>query len=208
MSDEMIDLLDRFGVECIDLLEHGEGHSASQMRGWESKAYALLHSRFKEVILLDADVVPLRDPSDLFNLPRYQQTGAVFWPDINTLPPHAPIWDICRVPYRDEPEFESGQIVVDKEQTWEALHLALHLNELSSFYYKYLRGDKDTFHRRMADVATRIRHAAVLAGSPVRPAEVREILSPSRYSSSTTSKGAHSSSIWREGLNGRPGART
>lgn len=146
MSGEMIELLDRFGVECIDLLEHGEGHSASQMRGWESKAYALLHSRFKEVILLDADVVPLRDPSDLFNLPRYQQTGAVFWPDINTLPPHAPIWDICRVPYRDEPEFESGQIVVDKEQTWEALHLALHLNELSSFYYKYLRGDKDTFH--------------------------------------------------------------
>jgi hypothetical protein len=27
-----------------------------------------------------------------------------------------------------------------------ALHLALHLNEFSYFYYKYLRGDKDTFH--------------------------------------------------------------
>ena len=36
--------------------------------------------------------------------------GAIFWPDLTSLPPEHPIWAICRVPWRDEPEFESGQM--------------------------------------------------------------------------------------------------
>jgi hypothetical protein len=44
-----------------------------------------------------------------------------------------------------EPEFESGQILVDKDRCWPALRLALWFNEHSDFYYDYLHGDKDTF---------------------------------------------------------------
>jgi hypothetical protein len=41
------------------------------------KAAALLLSRFKEVLLMDADNTPLRDPSFLFDSPAFRSTGAV-----------------------------------------------------------------------------------------------------------------------------------
>ena len=48
--------------------------------------------------------------------------------------------------YRDEPEFESGQIVVHKERCWKPLALAMWMNENSDFWYQHIHGDKDTFH--------------------------------------------------------------
>ncbi len=45
-----------------------------------------------------------------------------------------------------EPEFETGQILVDKERCWRALCLSLWFNENSDFYYRYVHGDKETFH--------------------------------------------------------------
>lgn len=50
------------------------------------------------------------------------------------------------IPYRDEPEFETGQIVVDKARCWRALCLTMWYNEYSDFYYQYVHGDKETFH--------------------------------------------------------------
>jgi hypothetical protein len=146
MSPRMIELLQRFDVECVDALEVRRRHPSPVLRGWECKPYAILHSSFQEVILLDADNAPLIDPAVLLSWPEYRATGAVFWPDIRSLGREHPIWEICRVPYRDEPEFETGQIVLDKERCWKALHLALHLNEQSDFYYRHVRGDKETFH--------------------------------------------------------------
>jgi hypothetical protein len=46
----------------------------------------------------------------------------------------------------DEPELESGQLVVDKARCWAAMQLTLHLNAWSDFYYQYVYGDKETFH--------------------------------------------------------------
>src|SRR5205823_5140485 len=86
------------------------------------------------------------DPASLLSSAEYGATGAIFWPDLHSLGREHPIWEICRVPYRHEPEFETGQIVVDKERCWPALHLTLHLNEQSEFYYRYVQGDKETFH--------------------------------------------------------------
>ncbi len=153
MSPRMIELLRPFDVECVDALQVHRRHPMRALGGWECKPYAILHSPFKEVIFLDADNVPLIDPAALLTRAEYRATGAIFWPDFTTLGRHHPIWEICRAPYRDEPEFESGQIVVDKERCWAALHLALHLNEQSEFYYKYVYGDKETFHMawRMLD---------------------------------------------------------
>ena len=56
------------------------------------------------------------------------------------------IWRYCEVPYRNEPEFESGQIVVNKEVCWRALNLAWWYNDHSEFFYRHIHGDKDTFH--------------------------------------------------------------
>ena len=116
------------------------------LHGWELKCYALLHCAFAEVLLLDADNVPITDPTFLFDEPEYLRTGAVFWPDFGRLGPERSIWQITGIPYRDEPEFESGQIVVDKTRSWAALQLAMHFNEHSDFYYRHVHGDKETFH--------------------------------------------------------------
>jgi hypothetical protein len=97
-------------------------------------------------VFLDADNLPTLDPALLFALPPYRETGAVFWPDLEPIPADSPIWEICRVPYRDESSFESGQMVLDKARCWKALLLTMHMNERADFYYRHVYGDKDTFH--------------------------------------------------------------
>jgi hypothetical protein len=41
----------------------------------------VLLSSFEEVLFLDSDNMPIVDPKWAFDLPMYQKTGAVFWPD-------------------------------------------------------------------------------------------------------------------------------
>lgn len=50
------------------------------------KAESILASSFEEVLYLDSDNVPLRDPEYLFKTELYSgkgKPGVVFWPDIN-----------------------------------------------------------------------------------------------------------------------------
>jgi len=139
-------LMEGLGVECVDAEALRERHPARTLNGWELKAYALLHAPFEEVLLLDADNVPVVDPSFLFDAPEYREAGAAFWPDFGRLAPDRSIWSVCGVEYRDEPEFESGQVLVDKRRCWPALQLSMHYNEHSDFYYHHVYGDKETFH--------------------------------------------------------------
>jgi hypothetical protein len=172
MSPRMIELLQRFDVECVNAQEVQRRHPMRIAGGWECKPYALVHSPFKEVILLDADNVPLIDPATLLSWPEYRATGAVFWPDLGSLGREREIWEICRVAYRDEPEVESGQIVVDKERCWNALWLTLHLNDHSDYYYRHVNGDKETFHMawRMLDQPYSM--------PPTRPVWITGLVSP------------------------------
>ena len=146
MTDEMRLLLKPLGVECVDGLEVRKRHPARILNGWEIKPYAIIHSPFQEVLSLDADNVPVVNPEFLFDTPQFKETGAIFWPDYGRLAKDRSIWDICGIAYRDEPEFESGQIVVDKARCWQALRVTMHLNEHSDFYYRHIHGDKETFH--------------------------------------------------------------
>ena len=143
---EMGRLLEGLEVECVDAMEVRKDHPVRLLQGWELKPYAILHSPFREVLLLDADNVPVRNPEYLFESAPYRETGAIFWPDYGKFKPSAAAWKIFDVPYRDEPDFESGQIVVDKERCWKALSLAMWYNENSDFYYQHVHGDKETFH--------------------------------------------------------------
>ena len=70
-------------------------------------------------MLLDADNVPVRDPSYLFDVPEYQQAGALFWPDSCRMSKSDPCWEAFGIPYRDERNFESGQLLIDKARCWE-----------------------------------------------------------------------------------------
>ena len=146
IDDAMRALVADYGAECVDAEQVRQRHPVRTLGGWELKAYSILHCPFREVILLDADNVPLLDPAVLFDTPEYAQHGALFWPDYGRMEAYPTIWDVCEVEHRDEPEFESGQIVVDKQRSWVALNLAMHYNEHSDFYYRHMLGDKETFH--------------------------------------------------------------
>jgi hypothetical protein len=98
------------------------------------------------VLLLDADNVPLVDPTFLFESDPYLETGAVFWPDFDQPDPPPAVWNLLGIPYRREPPVESGQVLVDKVRCWRALVLCGWLNEHSDFFYHQFYGDKETFH--------------------------------------------------------------
>ena len=161
MDAEMSELVRPLNVRTCDALALRRDPPVRRLNGWELKPYALIHSSFAEVLLLDADNVAVRNPEFLFVEPEYQRCGAIFWPDYNRLGRNRSIWEICGVAFKDEPEFESGQIVVDKARCWKALQLAMHLNEWSDYYYEHIYGDKETFH--MACAAACFRNTPCLA---------------------------------------------
>jgi hypothetical protein len=144
----MESLLAPLGVTCVDALQIRKEFPVRVLHGWELKPYAILHSRFREVLLLDADNVATADPEYLFSTDEFESTGAVFWPDYvrgKNLKSRA-VWRSCGLRQPNEPEFETGQVLVDKQRCWAALCLTMWFNENSDFYYRFIHGDKETFH--------------------------------------------------------------
>jgi Mannosyltransferase putative len=134
------------GVEAVDALEVRREHPARMLGGWELKPYALVHSPFREVLVLDADNVAVLDPAFLFETEQFAATGALFWPDTVQLTRDNGLWELCGVAYQSEPAWETGQAVVDKTRCWNALALTLEMNMHSDVVFRHSQGDKDTFH--------------------------------------------------------------
>lgn len=172
MDARMIRLAESLGnVQCVDLHERlgAHGRYPRRLAGWEAKVWAVMFSRFREVLWLDADNVPTRDPSYLFDDPRYRQAGAVFWPDF---PPMG--WSITplafdvtrlavpgntkRLDWRNPTDyrpFETGQILIDKPRHWRQLELTAAICDHSDFFFPHehrgkadwlIYGDKDAFY--------------------------------------------------------------
>lgn len=114
-------------------------------RNYHIKTMALLLSRFQQVLYLDSDNMPLRDPTFLFESQAFTATGALFWPDFWKMPIDQPMWSVMGVQCEDEMEQESGQLVIDKERAWHPLLLSMFLQMRHHFYFKIILGDKDTF---------------------------------------------------------------
>jgi hypothetical protein len=126
-----------------------EGHSG-HLSGWQLKSVAIAHSRFQQVLFLDADNVPTRDPSFLFDSVNFHRTGAIFWPDRGTHGSTNPIFKVLRLPFVEgEREVESGQMLIDRERHAPALAFAMWMNLNAKFFYRLLFGDKDTFPMAM-----------------------------------------------------------
>jgi hypothetical protein len=146
MSPTMTQLLKELDAETVDALPRIAAAGLDLKDGWQLKPFCLQHCRFEEVLLLDADQVPLVDPSGIFDWPEYRQTGAVFWPDTVGLRTDNPVWQAMGLaPETPEISFDSGQILVDKRRHWKALSTAVALNQAAALIYRYLYGDKDTF---------------------------------------------------------------
>jgi hypothetical protein len=73
------------GAEPRDLGGEGVLLPVHEIKGREKnfqiKVAAWVNSRFEEIIGLDSDVLPVRDPSYLFDTDVYKKTGQIFWPD-------------------------------------------------------------------------------------------------------------------------------
>jgi hypothetical protein len=136
-------LLEPFGVECVDADAVRERRPCRILNGWELKVYAVLHSPFAEVLSLDADCYPVRDPGFLFDDAGYRATGAIFWPDSVSGTPLD--WTAFGVEPSGRASVESGQFVVDKRRSWRPLALAWWYNDHSDWSYLHGYGDMHTF---------------------------------------------------------------
>lgn len=144
-------LVAELGCQCVDADEHAAANGFtwhdSWWKGWQLKSYAIWHAPFREVLWLDADCYPTRNPTYLFDDLAYRERGSIFWPDLADsscpLPPDAPL--IFGAPALTDLPCESGQLLIDKGLCWRELLLALFLNRHADYTYKLLWGDKDTF---------------------------------------------------------------
>lgn len=134
------------------------------LRGWDTKPFAILAASFKEVILLDADVVLLQNPEIMFEYSEYKNTGALFFSDRSILlhqkldyptwfkrivpEPHSAKLKASRM-YQGVSHFEqeSGVVVIDKIRASTGLLTVCCLNsqrerhEMRTHSY----GEKETF---------------------------------------------------------------
>lgn len=55
--------------------------SRSDFGGYSNKILAYFFNTFEEMVLLDADAVPLAEPNEILKLPEYSSTGAYFFRD-------------------------------------------------------------------------------------------------------------------------------
>ena len=111
---------------------------------YELKTHALKWTCFDDVLWIDADNTPTRDPSYL--LTGAQDDRAIFWPDIRRFGRLRSAWRAFGVPSREDREFETGQIVLRRSRDWVPLCLADWYNEHADYYYGHVQGDKDTFY--------------------------------------------------------------
>ncbi|KAI4765463.1 hypothetical protein E4T52_01789 [Aureobasidium sp. EXF-3400] len=139
-----------------------------ELKGWASKAFALLMSSFREVIYLDADALFFVNPEDLFEDPGYVETGALFFRDRIYSPSSRKQWlkDMLPKPIsrkaqtsrywtgESREQQESGCLVVDKWRHFVAMLTVTRMNGPdrddnsktgAKGVYSLFYGDKETF---------------------------------------------------------------
>ena len=121
------------------------------LRGYFTKPAAMLASSFEDVLLLDADNLPLYDPAHLFQHPLYTQYSLLMWPDFWDAYVQPQAWRLLGIlpSMRPTGSHEAGQIVLNKRQGWQPFMLALYFNLLKDVFPPMLsyggRGDKETY---------------------------------------------------------------
>eukprot|EP00121_Abeoforma_whisleri_P012351 Awhi_evm1s11397 len=131
--------------------------------GWAGKPFAVLTSRFKEVIFLDSDIIFFQEPELLFDSNLYKETGALFYLDRTLFSPGKKTLDWIkelspnRFPEKANKngllqkktghQQESGVLVIDKDQHFLSLLATcqLNLDKTREITYNRVHGDKETF---------------------------------------------------------------
>lgn len=151
-EEEFMTIISEMNVKFRDAIKYMEDNPQYEQHlgGWELKPFAIIHSSFQDVLLLDADVFCDGDPAFVFDTDTYKNIGSIFTPDFNHTHVDRLYWKSMGIPYRDMPEFETGQVYVDKKICWRALMLT---NKICEYGVRYFwnedggdsYGDKDCF---------------------------------------------------------------
>lgn len=127
-------------VSCYKVrkrFDHPEYGPHPTLGGFERKPYSIYHSGFDECMLLDADIVPVRDPTYLFDDVEYRAHGSLFWPDIKMVPPDHPLWQAAGIaPDLGAYGFQGGQQIVNVKRCSFQMEVTLDLNFDSKFWYQ------------------------------------------------------------------------
>lgn len=117
-SPQYTEITDLGGTVLEVPTQYGINKDAGAWKNFQIKGLAIALSSFRELVYLDSDNIPLRDPTYLFDTPSYTKEGggkAAFWPDLSKDHVDNAVWRVMGVPC-DLEDFtlESGQIVIDK----------------------------------------------------------------------------------------------
>ncbi|KAJ3299601.1 hypothetical protein HDU76_006267 [Blyttiomyces sp. JEL0837] len=164
LPDEMADAIRGMpGVYLVNVLEY-TGSEGLEILGWAIKPFAMLISRFREVIFVDADALFFQNPDMMMNESvLYRTFGQMFWEDRSLGVNIEPGWfrGFVRFPslyaegnrylrMKSVHEMESGVVVLDKGRT-DVLMGLLTVCKLNSRVerdgntYHMVHGDKETF---------------------------------------------------------------
>lgn len=132
---------------------------------FHAKPYAVYHSHFEQVLFLDSDNIPVRDPTYLFDSPEFQQYGAIFWPDFWRPAVRTPfnvhaqsvLWDLLDMPFIDMFEQESGQLLINRRTSEKALNKLMFYSSRTPRLltdWSLIYGDKDLFRLAWLNTST------------------------------------------------------
>ena len=126
-------------------------------RNYQLKSAALLASQFDDILFLDTDNVPVKDPIPFFHMPEYLKFGLILWPDIWKTHPKNPIYDIFNQECTNQWETEAGQMLINKNMHMKTLLMSYYIMQDRGFWFDVLFGDKDV-----------MRYAAKIVGLPYK----------------------------------------
>lgn len=117
---------DRLDVELVNCEDVLRKHPMRRFGGWESKSLAVLYSKFKNVMFLDADCFITSRALELFDHPEFMEKGAIFFPDVSRCHASDVAYKAAGLiaPWHEQkPEWESGQFLVNKSTHYDTLKL-------------------------------------------------------------------------------------
>ncbi|OAQ97619.1 hypothetical protein LLEC1_02680 [Akanthomyces lecanii] len=145
------------GMVCRRLADYLDPEQLRHPYQW--KVFTMMFASFEEMLFLDADSIPVRNPDGVFDAAVYRDNGVLLWRDYwkHSGSPWLPyLIGINSTKKSDElvkeESIESGQMYWNKKTHWKSLLLAAYYNFYGpEFWYTVFNngwagwGDKDTF---------------------------------------------------------------
>lgn len=119
------------GMVCRRLTDYMSLDDLPHPYQW--KVFTMLYSTFEDILFLDADLIPVKNPDFLFDSTVYKNHGVILWPDYwkHTGSPLLPyLIGINSTRQSDilasETSIESGQLVWNKKTHWKVRTISSH----------------------------------------------------------------------------------